>query len=400
MSRPLPQFVSEVAGTLAESDPAVIFAAAALSKTGLFYGAAGMAYFLLEAARGTRDAALIHHADRFCRFAESYADTAGPGGEAGTVPGPLLNARRSISAGTGGVGYTRALIAASMARDDEVRAGVDMLAEAWAGTAALGREMAVELHFGAAGFACAATDLLLRLPDPPPSVTDVLARVQEESALHLVASLERPLMDRADPVGLAHGVAGPLYACLRVGVAPELIARRIDEFIDLAIDQPPLILWPSALDTRQPDDLPISLCRGLSGVLILLTNAAQALRSERISEFAARAAFMLRKLPVIPPGICCGAAGQAIAASQYAAISGCSTSRRWANARLRWAAARASVVEPPPGLWYGRAGIALAALTISGRGALPLFAAAGRGGRIAPGRPAETIQQTHREGLQ
>jgi hypothetical protein len=201
---------------------------------------------------------------------------------------------------------------------------------------------------------------------------DALALVQKQSAMRLVASLEQPFTERSDAVGMAHGVAGPLYACLRASAAEEIIARRMDEFIDLAIDQPPLIQWPSALDTRQLDDLPISFCRGLSGVLTLLCAAAKTLRSERIAEFAARAAFMLRKLPSIHPGICCGAAGQAIAVSHYAAISGCSTSSRWARTRLRWAA-EASSSQSPVDLWYGKPGVALAALAISGKGSLPLF---------------------------
>lgn len=368
----LRDFVKHVINTIRAAELNRTFEQSELSKTGLFYGAAGVAYFLLEASRITRDPELLRDANRFCSFAEAKPNGPLLNQHLKSLARPLLNVERAIVTGSGGVGYTRALLAASMGMPNGVMSGIEMFANAWSGTDALGDDMHVELHFGAAGFTCAATDLLERLTELSPAQRDVLASVQKKSAMRLVASLERPFTERADAVGMAHGVAGPLYACLRASAAPEIISRRMDELLDLAIDQPPLIQWPSALDTRQLDDLPTSFCGGLSGVLTLLCTAAKTLRSGRIAEYAARAAFMLRKLPPHHPGICCGAAGQAIAVSHYAAISGCSASGRWARSRLRWSAEAASS-QSPVNLWYGRPGVALAAFAISGKGALPLF---------------------------
>lgn len=372
MTTMLRDFTRSVISEIRAAELNSVFVQSDLSKVGLFYGAAGVAYFLLEASRIARDPELLRDADRFCGFAEAKPNGPLRNQHPESLAKPLLNIERAIITGSGGVGYTKALVAASMGVHDGVRSGIDMFANAWSGTDALGDDMRVELHFGAAGFTCAATDLLERLTELAPAERDALAAVQRQSAMRLVASLERPFTESADAVGMAHGVAGPLYACLRASAAPEIISRRMDEFLDLAIDQPPLIQWPSALDTRQLDDLPTSFCRGLSGVLMLLCTAAKALRSERIAEYAARAAFMLRKLPAFHPGICCGAAGQAIAVGHYAAISGCSTSSRWARSRLRWAA-EASSSQSPVNLWYGRPGVALAAFALSGKGALPLF---------------------------
>jgi len=372
MATMLRDFIKTIISTVRAAELNNVFQRSELSKIGLFYGAAGVAYFLLEASRIMRDPELLRDADRFCSFAEAKPNGPLPNQHSKALAKPLLNVERAIITGSGGVGYTRALLAASMGVPDGVGSGIEMLADAWSGTDALGDDMHVELHFGAAGFTCAATDLLERLTELAPAQRDVLALVQKQSAMRLVASLERPFAERADAVGMAHGVAGPLYACLRASAAPEIVSRRMDEFLDLAIDQPPLIQWPSALDTRQLDDLPTSFCGGLSGVLTLLCTAAKTLRSERIAEYAARAAFMLRKLPAYHPGICCGAAGQAIAVSHHAAISGCSASARWARSRLRWAAEE-SASQSPVNLWYGRPGIALAAFALSGKGALPLF---------------------------
>ena len=366
------EFINRTISVIRSAGPDKAFEHSPLSKTGLFYGAGGVAYFLLEASRTMRDPELMRDADRFCSFAEAKPNSPSPGRQEKSLAKPLLNVGRSICAGSGGVGYTRALLAASMGVPDGVSAGIDRFTEAWSGTEALGDDMPVELHLGAAGFTFAATDLLQRVTDLAPADRDALALVKKQSATRLVASLEQPFTERADGVGMAHGVAGPLYACLRASAAPEIIARRMDEFIDLAIDQPPLIQWPSALDTRQLADLPMSFCAGLSGVLTLLCAAAKALRSEHIAEYAARAASMLRKLPAVAPGICCGAAGQAVAVSHYAAISGCSTSSRWARSQVRWAA-EASSSQSPVNLWHGSSGVALAALAISGKGALPLF---------------------------
>jgi lanthionine synthetase-like protein len=263
------------------------------------------------------------------------------------------------------------LLASAMAAPDGAKAGIDMFVDAWNGTAAMGGDMPFEVHRGAAGFACAATDLLRGVTDLRPAERDGLVRVQVQSTMLVLGNLERPFPERSDEVGMAHGVAGQLYACLRASAPSDIIARRMNEFVDIAIDQPPLIQWPAALDTRKLDWLPSSLCRGLSGVLILLCAAAQAFRSERFAGIAARAAFMLRNLPPGHPSLCCGATGQANAVNHYAALSGCSTSRRWARARLRWAAEAASL--PPFELWQGRPGIALGALAVSGKGALPLF---------------------------
>lgn len=368
----LHDFTNNVVNAIRSTDPNDIFEHSDLSKIGLFYGASGAAYFLLQASRVISDPELMLDAERFCSFAEAKPDCPLPAKPNKSLAEVPANLELSFVAGSGGVGYTRALLAARMGVPAGISAGVEMFADAWSASDALGDDSQVELHFGAAGFTCAATDLLERLTDLAPAEREALVEVQKQSATRLVACLEQPFTERADSIGMAHGVAGLLYACLRASASPEIIVRRMDELIDLAIDQPPLIQWPSTLDVRQLDDLPTSLCRGLSGVLILLCAAAKSLRSERCGEYATRAAFMLRKLHTGSPGVCCGAAGQAIAIDHYALLTGCSTSRRWARARLRWAA-EAAARHSPVELWQGRPGIALAALAMSGKGYLPLI---------------------------
>jgi hypothetical protein len=370
----LSTFIDETVRALATTSPEACFERpGAASKADLFNGAAGGAFFFHEIARLRNDAEAADLAEQWCLYSEEnfYDNDA--------LSSRYPNRSRSVFQGKAGIGYVRILISTLLKRETETRRGVDIFKEAWDGTLGMGRDMPVELMFGAAGFVCAAHDLLQRCPRLPAALTDGLRQVEKQALGRVVEKLEQPLIDRrGERTAMAHGVASELFACLMGGGPRDLLNSRLVEFVDLAVDEPPLILWPARIAETGFGEWPDSWCNGIAGVLLLACRSVRVLQTNQYMNLAERIAFTTFRLNFRAsiPTLCCGTAGQALALAAYADISGDECFRRRARERLHRAVrdSRNSASLRLEGLWTGRLGIALAALvTVSGEMFFPVL---------------------------
>jgi hypothetical protein len=253
---------------------------------------------------------------------------------------------------------------------DGARRGIDCFARACDG---LLRDPAgpTELFGGAAGLACAAADLADRAP------------MLEAESLRTLESRRAALLGRvherlAEPIasrdggraalGLAHGVAGELWALVRGGRArsPHVDAR-LGELAGLGKAEGDAALTPAHVGGRMISDLSSTLCNGVPGqALLWLDVASEQARPICVATFVLRSGL---------GSICCGLAGHAIVLERYGGLAGDPQFQRRARDRLRQAVALCSAAEaldPGLSLWHGAPGIALvAAMRRAGESYLP-----------------------------
>lgn len=357
-------FVDDTLNAILAISPQVCFETNEVpSRTDLFQGAAGVAFFLHEIARLRNDRRALVVADEWCSYAERLGPDATPTGPDGRA---LPNSANAVFMGTGGIAYVRFLISLRAGDHSKVDRASDTFRTSWKETQKLQGSAAMDLMFGTAGFACAAQDLLDRGGPIPMSATTSLRDVVRESRGCIVNSLQRPLHAREMAgTALAHGVACELFAGLRTEGPHDLLTVRLREFIDLAINQPPLMLWPTKIGTGELGPWPASWCNGIAGILLLMCLAARKLPLHHFRVVARQAAITTFRLraPAQIGSLCCGSAGQALALAEYANISGDEVYRGRARRRLNEAILRAPYL-PLERLWQGRLGIAIAALTM------------------------------------
>jgi hypothetical protein len=333
-------------------------------------GAAGVALFLHEAARLSGDDSLCVLARQWCEVAREWAERS-TARSWGHSPFGLVM-------GEGGIAYVEALLAL---RDGE-RSGVFAAIERIERAAARVGETAggfrpTELFGGAAGIACAVRTLEGRLPAASEydAARGVLKRVGEKATRLVLARYAGALDPGPDEaLGFAHGIAGELWSLVTlVGAGHPVVRARLGELGAVReLDEDDLVYWLPRRGSEETDMLG-TLCNGMPGHTLLWCEVARQTRDPAAIELATRCAESTDVLVTRMPTLCCGLAGQALALTRYAELSGDSGAAERAQARLLEAIERAWPAELPLlSLWQGLLGIALVCLeTLHGKPTLP-----------------------------
>jgi hypothetical protein len=326
-------------------------------RASLFEGAAGVAFFLHEAAR-LKNPALMDLAERWIRAAEDWAHDARDadwtnGGEPAYC-GHLL--------GLGGVGYTRVVISTAMGDAAGVARGLEALARACARV----RDqewLPTTLFDGAGGLLCALAQV--RRVSTGDLARDAV-RIGEPVWAFLAEHSSRRLADTRQRLGMAHGVAGEVWSAVTWSPAgqplPDVVRARIAELVDVAEQDDEMIVWP-----QQPGvpfgELAHSYCNGLTGHAHLWSTLA-AQRVDGADHVARRLAQTMCALGSAGlASLCCGLAGQALL---HRRLSGLAPPLARHDARARVRLSRAvdgwdGALDQPKalGLWQGALGVAL-----------------------------------------
>jgi hypothetical protein len=356
----LSALVDAAIARVARLEPATDYFPRGVAAGNLFGGAAGIAFFLHEAAR-LRSPSLLGQAARWADRAEAWARRASP-----AEWEPLgVETRWGLLHGLGGVAYARILVSSSSGDDEGVVRGVEMLLEACAGVQRQ-ETRATFLFEGAAGLLCAIRQLR-------PRVAAALgADLNQAGAAmwqFLAERLETPIGGRQGnrALGMAHGIAGELWAAIDWadrGPLPDVVRARLTELVALAQRDDQLALF-STYAGQPLDDYVHSFCNGMTGQTLLWTRlAARADEVDlRIGELTANALDRLGPAPGYT--LCCGMAGQAAVHAVVARQTKGDIHRRRGLARIRRAAELAGVDhdrEQALSLWHGPLGVATVAL--------------------------------------
>lgn len=324
----------------------------------IFSGAAGVAFFLHEAARLRGEGDLLDLALPWCRLARQWSDSASRS--------DWLDSPRGLLIGEAGVAYVESLLCASRGDDEGLLRAVERMGEAsrHLADASEGARRS-ELVGGAAGIVCATRDLEARLASTSNHTAALasLRRLRESASASLLAApSKRPTLG-AGRWGLAHGVAGELWALLGApGAARESVRTRLFALASKRqTDQRGLVYWlPKG---ARPDALRLtSWCGGIAGQTLLWCEAARHSSTPLWGRLATATAATTAALRTPEPSLCCGLAGQSLALQKYADLANDRRFARRAYERLVQAAALADRSSAFLGLWQGTLGIALVAL--------------------------------------
>lgn len=322
----------------------------------LFAGAAGVAFFLQDVAELEADADLLE-------LASSWAAT-GRG-----APGDL---RCGLLDGEAGSIWIEALVRARRGR-----AVLDETASArWRRIGQ--RCLSGDLFSGIAGLLVGVHALASQRDDDNHRA---LAIDLESNLVAALGSLRLAQIAEEDDLGLAHGVAGTLWALVSCGHAGSaFVDEALGSLASLRlVDEEGLTYWPRCSGGPLVLEGLGSLCGGMAGHTLLWTEAAAA-RTARTSEWMALArasAETTAALAVSDPSLCCGLAGQAVALARFAEVSGDEAFAQLAEARLLASIASAESLDASLrlALWPGTLGVALtAANALRGRTSSPFFA--------------------------
>jgi hypothetical protein len=325
----------------------------------LYDGAAGVAFFLLEAARLRRVDAL-DRAEDWCRAAESWCH------RSSRDPGPRAPERRwGLLHGLAGVAYVRVLVSSARCDPRGVSRGVDMLASACAQVRRLGGP--TSLFDGAAGLFAAVRQLDDRLAAP--DAGDL--RPLHDPVWELLAeALTVPIAGRARAaLDLANGIAGELLVAAAYAGRTDFVRARARELVRVGARDARAIRWPARAGPRLEPAAPYALCTGLSGHAYLWTTLARLGGDEeqRVAQLAASSMRLLGPAP--EASLASGLAGQALVHERMGRDWGSAMHLRVAYARLRRAM---DLCRVPPGdtgplsLWRGALGVGLVALLRAG----------------------------------
>jgi Lanthionine synthetase C-like protein len=166
-----------------------------------------------------------------------------------------------------------------------------------------------------------------------------------------------------EPCGLAHGVAGELWALLgAAGPANATVRARLAELAGRRrTDDHGLVYWVPRGARVDAWNL-TSWCSGIAGQTLLWCDAAQATRAPPWRRLAEAAAATTAALHTPEPSLCCGLAGQSLALQRYADLAHDRRFARKAYDRLVQAVERADRSSAFFGLWQGALGVALVAM--------------------------------------
>jgi serine/threonine-protein kinase len=336
----------------------------------IFMGASGVAFFLHEASRLRGGDDLIPLAGRWCAAARGWAEHASPQ-QWDDAPFGFLQ-------GETGLSYVEALVGLREGDPGAVLTAAGRIERAAARLDETAQARPVELFAGAAGIACAVRRLEARLPDgrEHDGARGVLKGVRERTLKRVLEGHRVELDPGAnDFLGLAHGVAGELWALVALlGADHELVRPRLSELAALReLDEEGLVYW---LPRKGSADTSLlgSFCNGMTGHTLLWCAVAKQTGGDAALDLARRCAESTAILVTPGPSLCCGLAGQAVALHKYAELSGDRRFARRANARLRRAIRLVADGARLPflGLWKGTLGVALVAMArLHDEGAIP-----------------------------
>ncbi len=350
-------FVDRAIARIKDIPPSVDVFGEDCVRGSLASGAAGVAFFLHEAAR-LREAALMERADGWTAAAEQWAHEAGEEAWRGTPCAHLL--------GRGGLATTRILVSSSLGDSRGVARGFEMLAGACARVRDQAR-LPAALFDGAAGLLCALRYVRVSLGREWASEA---ARLEEDVWPVVAEHLSSPLGGDGAHLGLGHGIAGELWCAATWWPdgtpLPAFLLARVTELLEVAEEDETAIVWPCAIGEEFGDALSAySVCHGTSGHALLW--AALHRRgvepAGRVIERIGRTMCLLGPSP--HPTVCCGLAGQSIAHRRLSAHLPRVPHERRALARILRAAVTPvqGLLQPEgPVLWFGSLGVALVAM--------------------------------------
>jgi hypothetical protein len=354
------KFIEAVLARVTAIGPSVDAFRDASIRASLFEGAAGVAFFLHEAAR-LKSPALMELAERWITVAEDWAhharDADWTNGGKPAYCGHLL--------GLGGVGYTRILISTAMGDAAGATRGLEALARACARV----RDqewLPTTLFDGAAGLLCALAQV--RRVSTADLARDA-ARIGEPVWAFLAEHSSRRLADTRQALGMAHGVAGEVWSAMTWSPSrqplPDVVPTRIAELLDVAEQDDEMILWP--LQPGYPfGELAQTYCNGLTGHAHLWsTLAAQGVDgADHVARLLAQTMCALG--PAQLASLCCGLAGQGLLHRRLRRLAP-PLARHDARARVRLSRAVDwwdGALDQPEALelWHGALGVALTVL--------------------------------------
>jgi serine/threonine-protein kinase len=334
-------------------------------------GAAGVAYFLWRHAGFGGGEASLEAAERWAAQAERACSR--PGGFAREA----RSLSRSLHYRDPGVWWVRALVAAAVGNEGQVRRWAARFAE----TAARSSGAPWDVNWGSAG-------LLLGCAQLVESVEAAAAGAAVRAAGERLASELTRLAEREGAMpgetalgylGAAHGWAGVAQSLLRWSRAvcqppsPQVLAL-LERLIAL---RRPSGRWPVRAGSRE---VWRGWCHGSAGWAQLWALAWQVTGDERLLGLAAQSAVDAVAADESNASLCCGRAGQGYAALTLYQATG---ERRWLGAAHRVAteAARRSEADGAPAhsLLTGELGVALlmAELEDPARAAMPVYQSIG-----------------------
>jgi serine/threonine-protein kinase len=239
---------------------------------------------------------------------------------------------------------------------------------------------ATDITHGSAGALLGCALLLEELPDSCETVRHAVAAKGNEIA-------ERLGITNEGSSGIAHGLAGRLYALLRWSEARDApigagIEAALDELTGLDDVDDESASWPSRAIHEPPAAfLRSSWCNGSAGFVHLLLLAERLTASAAYSKLAQRAADVTWRNPSGSACLCCGAAGGAYA---MLAMYRASAEAHWLE-RARTLTQRAAMQKSrlPGSLFKGAAGIELLEneLSVPHLARMPMFERSAAGGR-------------------
>jgi hypothetical protein len=346
----------------------------------VFSGGGGVALFLCEAARlrGARD--LLRLARSWCTASRQWSTSAA----AQADPASPGQTRFGLFTGEVGLCCVEALVSLQEGDRSGFCAAADRIDLA-AGRLGEAADQAPQTEFlgGAAGILCATRFLGARVPpgsdgDHARAALDIVRDRMLALLMQRHAKALEPGPD--DLLGLAHGVAGELWALVHaIGAHHETASARLAELAALGeFDENGLLYWLPRAKCSTPLNAALlgSWCNGMAGHTLLWCAVARQTRSEPALELARLCAQTTARLAIPLPTLCCGLAGASLALQRYAELSGDVRYRRRAYALLVRAARLAGTDEALPfaPLMQGTLGVALVVLErLHGERSIPLL---------------------------
>lgn len=343
------------------------------------YGAAGIAYVLLRAARARGDARLLAAAERWVGRAREAAGREDAFYEPSIEITEDTVGRASLYHCPPGVHVVRALVGRAL--DDG--AGFGAATDAFLRSTRREPE-GPDLALGRSGLVLGSAILLDAAPGDADGLRGRLRRRGDELASGLWDELaDRPPVgaEPGEHPGVAHGWAGYLYATLCWASVsgfdvPAPALDRLEGLASLAEPSGRGRIWPWWMpESGSPDHMP-GWCNGSAGYVYLWTEAARVLDRPGLGELAVDAGWNAWEAPQKAGSLCCGLAGRAWALLRLHRHGAGRAWLRRARALAREARRDGKFpAERPWSLWKGR--LALAALDVDlerpDEAACPLF---------------------------
>ena len=291
----------------------------------IYFGAAGLVWFLYRAAQVREDAHLLAAADLWSRRIMSRIENPGsfdaPGrGITQEEIGPASLYLRQC-----GMHYVNALVSHSRGELSSTARQVQAFIES-----SKAEDAVAELVYGRSGVLVGGSMMLDILHWTPQLDAKPLLDYLQEEVSSLWTYLHRsPAIgeNHASPhLGIAHGWAGMLYAQLLAHNAlrlrpPAAIHDRLEQLANYAEPTGRGISWLGTV--LHPDQTSETLahapgwCSGSAGYVFLWTLADEIFQEERYRVLAEKAAWHAWEHPDRFPNLCCGLTGRAFALLRY-----------------------------------------------------------------------------------